>query len=234
MNLGTNGKILIGGTWSVLGGLASHLGCVGWCRERKHNFLGIKSWVARSRGDVLSSLSNVAIESKDQKEFAMRHSPSLPPDFDMLVEKGFALAVQILGCEQDGADVVQDSLRKLVHSRQFDAGKGSRKAFFLKIVRNAALDTIRRRKPHDEERVASLPDAALLPDCQAERRELGQILHRELAAMDLERREIIVLRDFHDLSYAEIAEVMNVRVGTVMSRLHRARTELRQRMKRFL
>ena len=201
---------------------------------RKRLFFGIKSWVARSRVDVLSYLSNVAIESIDQKEPVVKQSPNLPPDFDMLVEKGFALAVQILGCEQDGADVLQDSLRKLVHSGQFEAERGSRKAFFLKIVRNAALDTIRRRKPQDEERVASLPDAALSPDRQVEQRELGEILRRELASMDLGQREIIVLRDFHGLSYAEIAEVMNIRQGTVMSRLHRARTELRQRMKRYL
>ncbi len=161
-------------------------------------------------------------------------APSLPPDFDLLMEKGFALAVQILGCEQDANDVLQDSLRKLIHSKRYDSLRGSRQAFFLKVVRNAALDVRRRRKPHDEEKVATLVDHERSPDRIAEQRELDQILTRELEQLSFEQREILLLRDFHDLSYAEIAEVMNIRKGTVMSRLHRARAELRQRMRQCL
>ena len=52
--------------------------------------------------------------------------------------------------------------------------------------------------------------------------------------MDVAQREIVLLRDFHNLTYAEIAEVMEIRAGTVMSRLHRARQELRQRIRRYL
>ena len=52
--------------------------------------------------------------------------------------------------------------------------------------------------------------------------------------MDVAQREIVLLRDFHNLTYAEISEVMAIRAGTVMSRLHRARQELRQRMRRYL
>ena len=48
------------------------------------------------------------------------------------------------------------------------------------------------------------------------------------------QREIVLLRDFHDLSYTEIAEVLGIAPGTVMSRLHRARNELRKRMKKYL
>lgn len=123
-------------------------------------FMGINSFVARSRGDVLSYASNVGIESKGREVELVSSvsSPSLPPDFELLMDKGFALAVQMLGCEQDASDVIQESLRKLVHSGHFDSRKGSRQVFFLKIVRNGALDAIRRRKPHDEEKVAQLID----------------------------------------------------------------------------
>jgi RNA polymerase sigma-70 factor, ECF subfamily len=199
-------------------------------------FFGINSFVARSRGDVLSYSSNVAIDSAGRKEDAVKavSSPSLPPDFELLMEEGFALAIPMLGSEQDASDVIQDSLRKLVHSGHFDSRKGSRQAFFLKMVRNGALDAIRRRKPHDEERVAMLVDREKSPDRLAEQRELDLILRRELEGLPLDQREIVLLRDFHDLSYAEIAEVMGIRQGTVMSRLHRARTELRQRMRKYL
>jgi RNA polymerase sigma-70 factor (ECF subfamily) len=102
------------------------------------------------------------------------------------------------------------------------------------MVRNGALDVIRRRKPHDEAKVAMLVDREKSPDRLAEQRELDLILRRELEGLPLDLREIVLLRDFHDLSYAEIAEVMGIRQGTVMSRLHRARTELRQRVRKYL
>ena len=184
----------------------------------------------------MSCTTDGAIQINGREITAMSETivPNLPPDFDLLMEKGFALAVQILGCEQDAADVLQDSLRKLIHSKRYDSMRGSRQAFFLKVVRNASLDLVRRRKPQDEEKVASLLDREHSPDQIAEQRELDQILRRELEQLSFDQREILLLRDFHDLSYTEIAEVMNIKKGTVMSRLHRARTELRQRMRKCL
>jgi RNA polymerase sigma-70 factor (ECF subfamily) len=52
-------------------------------------------------------------------------------------------------------------------------------------------------------------------------------------AMPPEHREVILLRDYHGLSYAEMARVLETPPGTIMSRLHRARTELRNRMRRY-
>ncbi|MBT5708342.1 MAG: RNA polymerase sigma factor [Verrucomicrobia bacterium] len=185
---------------------------------------------------MLSCSPDVAIESEGRKGRSVNavSSPSLPADFESLMDKGFALAIQMLGSEQDASDVIQDSLRKLVHSGRFDSRKGCRQAFFLKMVRNGCLDAIRRRKPHDEEKVATLVDGEKSPDRLAEQRELDLILRREIEGLPLDQREIVLLRDFHDLSYAEIAEVMGIRQGTVMSRLHRARAELRQRVRKYL
>ena len=155
-------------------------------------------------------------------------------DIDSLSDHGFALAIQLLGRHEDAADVVQDSLRKLVHSGQYDVQRGPKRAWFLKVIRNGALDVLRKRKPEDEEAVAQLKDSNLSPAEAAEKNELKHIIRQQLAGMDVTQREIVLLRDFHSLSYAEIAEVMEIRAGTVMSRLHRARKELRQRMRRYL
>lgn len=155
-------------------------------------------------------------------------------DLVPLMEKGFALAIQLLRCREDAADVLQESLRKLVHGKRFDARRGSRQAWFLKVVRNGALDVVRQRKPQDEEMVAQLPDEGRIPDIAAEHNELTQIVRNQIEAMPAEQREILLLRDYHDLRYAEIAEVMDIPAGTVMSRLHRARNELRQRMRKYL
>ncbi len=157
-----------------------------------------------------------------------------PEELEALGESGFALAFQLLGRHADAADVVQDALRKLVHSGQYDARRGNARAWFLKVVRNGALDALRRRKAHDAEAVAELTDAAPSPDATAEQNELSQLIRHELDTLPTEQREIILLRDFHDLSYAEIAEVLGLEGGTVMSRLHRARQALRVRISKFL
>ena len=124
------------------------------------------------------------------------HEKTASAALEALGESGFALAIQLLGRHADAADVVQDSLRQLVHSGRFDA--------------------------------------APMPDEATARGELAQIILRELDMLPAEQREIILLRDFHDLSYGEIADVLDLAPGTVMSRLHRARRALREQMGKFL
>jgi len=67
-------------------------------------------------------------------------------------------------------------------------------------------------------------------DDALDRRELAQRVWRAIAELDGDKREILVLRDFHDLSYAELARVLDIPQGTVMSRLHGARRQLRERL----
>ena len=102
------------------------------------------------------------------------------------------------------------------------------------VVRNGSLDVLRRRKPQDAEALAHQADNNKTPDAAAKRNELTVLLKRELNSMPQDQQEIILLRDHQDLSYAEIAEVLAMPAGTVMSRLHRARNELRNRMKKYM
>jgi RNA polymerase sigma-70 factor (ECF subfamily) len=156
--------------------------------------------------------------------------------FAELGSSGFALAVQMLHDREDAADAVQDSLYSALRKRhRFDSRRGSLRAWFLKIVRNRCLDMLRRRARHgggevEWSEVCSLDHA---PDEMAEKRELLTLVRRELMAMPEEQREIILLRDFHNLSYADVAQVLSIPVGTVMSRLHRARNELRRRLQEY-
>ena len=155
-------------------------------------------------------------------------------ELEALSESGFALAIQLLGRSEDAADVVQDALCKLVHSGHYKAQKGYPLPWFLKVVRNRALDILRQRKSNDSEAVARLATTASPPDIGVERKELTRIMRCQLETMLVDQREIILLRDFHDLSFTEIAEVLGIAPGTVMSRLHRARKELCKRMKKYL
>lgn len=162
-------------------------------------------------------------------------SAAVNGEIENLGRSGFALAMQLLSNRDDAADVVQDSFHKMVWKRRlFDPRRGEIKAWFLKIVRNRALDLLRRRS---RRRTTSAPLGELVaasdpqPDAAAEKLELAQLVRKGLAQMPQDQREIVLLRDFHNLSYAEIAKVLDVPPGTVMSRLHRARAELRRRIR---
>ena len=192
--------------------------------------------IGRSREDMMECSPAIALPAGILSEENMNagHTENAREDIESLSEHGFALAIQLLGRHEDAADVVQDSLRKLVHSGQYDAQRGPKRAWFLKVVRNGALDVLRKRKPEDEGAIAQLKDIDPSPAEVAEKNELKALIRQQLAGMDVAQREIVLLRDFHNLSYAEIADVMEIRAGTVMSRLHRARKELHQRMRRYL
>lgn len=153
-----------------------------------------------------------------------------------LGDSGFALAVLLLRNRDDAADAVQDSFHTLLRKRRlFDPKRGQLRAWFLKIVRNRCLDMLRKRRRDATiaAELTELPATQETPDAASEKRETIEALKLELMNMPLSQREIILLRDYHNLSYADVARVMNIPVGTVMSRLHRARAELRRRMQAY-
>lgn len=141
-----------------------------------------------------------------------------------------ALATQILGSADAAADAVHDAYAMALKQPQaYDAARGSLKAWFLTVVRNRCIDTIRRRQPfyaNGDEQI----DPGRGPEKSLEILQRAEILNRALLRLKNEQRQIIVLRDYVDLSYAEIAGVLDIAPGTVMSRLHRARLALKEEL----
>ena len=72
------------------------------------------------------------------------------------------------------------------------------------------------------------------PDAALEQSELEAALHRAIAELPDDRRIVVVLRDVEGLSYEEIAAALDLELGTVRSRLHRARMDLKDKLERFL
>ena len=148
---------------------------------------------------------------------------------DELVHLGggaHALALQILGNSDDAADAVQDALATALGKPDaYRPDKGPLKPWFLRLVRNRCIDLVRRRKPTTGE-VGDLADSAKGPEAAAELADRDRILQQSLASLTSDQRQLIVLRDYMDLSYAELASVLDIAAGTVMSRLHRARVAL--------
>jgi RNA polymerase sigma-70 factor (ECF subfamily) len=128
-------------------------------------------------------------------------------------------------------DVVQDAmLRGLTYVGSF-RGDNPR-AWILQIVRTTAYTRLASRRgaaevPLDPEPAAEIVDTADDPEAALWQRQRHATLEQALAALPAELREIIVLRELEEMSYRDIARVTGLPIGTVMSRLWRARRALR-------
>ena len=150
----------------------------------------------------------------------------------------YLLALQLLRNPDDALDVAQDALLSFFTSLDRIDARRPVRPWLLTIVRNRARDLLRRRKVRRHDPIAAddpeagieLVATAPRPDADAERAELQRRVWRALAALGDVHREVLVLRDYQDLSYEEISAVLHVPLGTVMSRLHRARKALRERL----
>ena len=155
------------------------------------------------------------------------------------LDAAYTLARYLTRDEHDAEDVVQDAyLRALKYFDGFRGGggggeAGSARAWLLAIVRNTAYTWRRRRRGdalatefdeelHSDAVADEQPEAAMLKE------EAGESLRRALDRLPPEFREVIVLRELNGLSYKEISDVAGVPVGTVMSRLSRARQRLQE------
>lgn len=150
--------------------------------------------------------------------------------------KGYLLALQLVGDADEARDIVQDAmLRFFRHLDRIDAGRPL-EPWLYQIVRNRVRDLKRRQRIRRQESLDALRergrpetvDPHADPAADAVRHELQARVWRALGELSEPHREILVLRDYQDLSYREIAAVLKIPVGTVMSRLHAARKRLRE------
>jgi RNA polymerase sigma-70 factor, ECF subfamily len=134
----------------------------------------------------------------------------------------------------DADDVLQEATLRAYKS--FENLRGSdAKAWLLTIVRNCHLTAISQRQrhrlvplPEDHEEAGTEPMASTPgPEAAAMDRDDQRTLRRLMAALPEEHREVLVLREVEDLDYREIATITSLPIGTVMSRLARARASLR-------
>src|SRR5690242_4992149 len=146
------------------------------------------------------------------------------------LDDAYTLARYMLRDEHDAQDVVQDAVLRAL--RYFDGYRdGDARAWLLAIVRNCCLTWQRRHRgdrlvvPFANEVAEQVSDPRET-DTLAIDRSNRAMLERALATLPAEFREVIVLREVEDLSYKEISDVIGVPMGTVMSRLARARKRL--------
>lgn len=162
------------------------------------------------------------------------------PAFNQLVlhyqALAYNVAYRILGDPDSAADTVQDGFLKAYKAMAQFRG-GSFKAWLMRIMTNACYDQlrIRKRRPVDSlddllidpDHTPSLINGREGPEAHALRVELSQTLQTFIQRLPEDQRITLVLSDIQGMSYGEIAEATRVSVGTVKSRLSRARSRLR-------
>jgi len=140
------------------------------------------------------------------------------------------LAYRMLGSRAEAEDVVQDAYLRAL--RFFDGFRGDdARAWLLAIVRNTCYDFLRSHRPHElteafDEEVHTMADANQSPEAILLSRANQEMVRQALEMLPLAWREVIVLRELEGLSYKQIADTAGIKIGTVMSRLARARVRL--------
>lgn len=131
--------------------------------------------------------------------------------------------------DQDAEDIVQEAFLKAYKAQESFRGNNAR-SWMLSIVRNTAMDFLRRYKASRasplEDEAHEPPDHAPNPERQLLDESRREQVRQAISRLAEEFREVVVLREIEGLSYKEIAAVLSIPMGTVMSRLSRARNLL--------
>ncbi len=199
---------------------------------------------SRPRATARTKGGRVAL---DENELIHRCQKGDLAAFDDLVrlyeKKVYNLAYRMSGNHDDANDLSQEAFLRVFQSLKDFRGQSSFSTWLYRVVSNVCLDELRQRGRRPtisiDEPVSSdkgetmqrqLADTAPPPDELAERREVREVVQSCIEELSEEYRVVIVLRDLQDLSYQEIAEVLDCSLGTVKSRLNRARLALKERL----
>lgn len=157
-------------------------------------------------------------------------------------KKVYNLAFRLTGNHDDADDVAQEALLRAYTSLSSFRGDSSFSTWLYRIVTNAGLDEIRRRRrrattslddplsTREGEVARQVPDASEGPVEIAERTEVREQVQEAINSLAGDHRVVLILRDLQGLSYAEIAGILRCPLGTVRSKLSRARERLKFRL----
>lgn len=167
--------------------------------------------------------------------------------FEQLVERHQRLVVgtvgRMLGTNSDAEDIAQQVFVRVWKNLKRYEPRAKFTTWLLKITRNLVFNELRRRSRHpavplqsetDEEERPLKDENAVSPDATLLEHELQDAVDAAIAQLPETQRMAVILRRYEELSYEEIAEALDQSVSAVKSLLFRARTELRESLKRYL
>jgi RNA polymerase sigma-70 factor, ECF subfamily len=182
----------------------------------------------------------IAVESWDDRRLIAESLTGRSAAFGILVRRHqdrlYNTVYRLLGNSEDAQDVIQESFISAYQSLSSFKGDAKFFTWLYRIAMNAAISLKRKKKAAVSLDTGSKHDLAIDPLDQSLDNQPGDLLERQeeedrlqaaLNKLSPEHKSVIVLKDIEDMKYEEIAEVLEVPIGTIRSRLHRARLELR-------
>ena len=165
-----------------------------------------------------------------------------PDAFEELVRayqhRVFGVAVRMLGDRAEAEEIAQEVFLRVHRSVGEFRGESKLSTWLYAITSRLCLNRLassdRRQRRADPDALHDVPSSTADASAELERGELETALRDAIAALPEERRIVVVLRDVEGLSYEEIASALELELGTVRSRLHRARTDLKSKLQRFV
>jgi RNA polymerase sigma-70 factor (ECF subfamily) len=151
-------------------------------------------------------------------------------------ERLYPTVFRLTGCAEDALDVLQEAFLRAYQNLDRFHGESSFYTWIYRIAINLALSDLRRRRHGSGGAVPFGLTNGRTDDPAAplERAERDERIQKALGALAPDHRAVVVMKEFDGLRYEEIAAMLGVPVGTVRSRLHRARGELRDRLRTLI
>jgi RNA polymerase sigma factor (sigma-70 family) len=176
----------------------------------------------------------------DEKELVRLAAEDDVFAFEQLVslyeKRVYTMALRMTGNPDDAFDISQEAFIRVHRSLKGFKGEAKFSTWIYRIVSNLCIDFNRKQKrikqvplendDEDKPFKITITDSRFQPERNLERSEIMSAINRALASLSDEHREIFILRELNGLSYSEIAETKMIEVGTVKSRLFRAREKM--------
>ncbi|PYN34877.1 MAG: hypothetical protein DMD98_09685 [Candidatus Rokuibacteriota bacterium] len=177
-------------------------------------------------------------DDSDLEERLRRGEPRAFEDLVIAYQhRVFGVALRMLRNRSEAEEIAQEVFLRVHRAVEDFRGEAKLSTWLYAITSRLCLNRLasgeRRMAREGEESLERLRGDAD-PAAHVERVELEAALQRAITELPEERRIVVVLRDFEGLSYEEIAAALDLPLGTVRSRLHRARTDLKEKLERFL
>lgn len=183
----------------------------------------------------------------EEKELIQRAQRGDADAFEVLVRQNekavYNFCLRMCGSREDAFDLSQEAFIKAYRGLKSFKGESSFSTWLYRLTSNVCIDFLRKRKnektvplftenDEGEESERVIPDPGPTPHERAENSELRRDIQNTLLRLSTEHRQAIVLREINGLTYEEIARTLDISIGTVKSRISRARSEMCRELKK--
>ena len=169
----------------------------------------------------------------EDRELVERFARGDAGAFDEIVrryeQRVYSITLRMTGNAEDARDAMQEVFVSALRALRSFRGDAQLSTWIHRVAVNASLDVLRKRKRHAAGPLEEAGDRAsddIGPEDAAARAARARDVQRALLQVSDEHRTVLILHDLQDLDYAETAAALDIPVGTVKSRLHRARIEM--------